>query len=341
VRWVGVGGLLACVLFLGVSVGLGTLCLTCLTTYVLTALYAVATFRLPSEAWLRLPGVRIPAATVAVVYLLLLYPGRATPTSSGDAVQQALQNSRKSAPAKQPTPSAPPPRNEPSRPASPLARFLRELPGPARRAVVDAVQAYRSSEPVVEDRYGTRPKVGPAGAPVRIVDFVDVGCSHCAHLMETLDQIRRELPGSPFTVETRYFPLDGACNAVIPGGSGDPLSTRCLGAKLLLCGQDNAGYDALKHRIFENHARLTPADLYRWSTELLGEERGALDACVNDSKTEKKLAADVDFAKNFNPRGTPIVVINGREAAPLPPFLYAIILAQGDPKASGFQELGL
>ena len=228
----------------------------------------------------------------------------------------------------------------PRPPATRLGRFLRELPGPARRAVVDALETYRAAEPVSGARFGARPITGSRDASVEIVDFVDVQCPHCAHLLETLEQIRRELSGVPFSTETRYFPLDGACNGVLPRSSGDALSVRCLAPKLLICAQDHPKYHALKHQVFERHASLTVDALYQWAGEMLGETRAALEQCVRSQETESKLAQDVSFAKRFDPKGTPLVVVNGREVPPLPPFLYAIILAGGDPKAKGFEELG-
>jgi len=349
VRWVGAGGAVACVVFFFVSLSLGTLCLTCVTTYVLVGVYAALAFRVPTASTLPVAGVRIPAFAALVAYLLLLFPGRQTPVTADASLEDAIEQVRREAAApgaeRSPPPkrreTAPPAPEKPDAPASALGRFLRELPGPARRAVVDALEAYRSAEPVMAaGRFGERPRSGPRDAPVEIVDFVDVQCPHCANLLETMDQIRRELPGVPFTTETRYFPLDGACNDVLPRGSGDPLSVRCLAPKLLICAQDHPEYETLEHRVFERHASLTPDRLYEWAGDLLGETQSALETCVKSAETEAALAKDVAFAELFNPRGTPLVVINGREAPPLPPFLYAIILARGDPKAPGFAELG-
>jgi serine/threonine-protein kinase len=345
VRWVGAGGAVACVVFFLVSVSLGTLCLTCVTTYVLVAIYAVLAFRLPASSLLPLVGIRIPALAALAAYLLLLFPGRQTPVTSDAALEDAIQKIRDEQRAgastsdrPQRAKSNPPAKPEP--PATPLGRFLRELPGPARRAVVDALETYRAADPVSGARFGERPMTGPRDAPVQIVDFVDVQCPHCAHLLETLGQIRRELSGVPFSTQTRYFPLDGACNDVLPRSSGDPLSVRCLAPKLLICAQGNPKYQELKHQVFERHASLTVDALYQWAGEMLGSTRAGLERCVRSKQTEAKLAEDVSFAKRFDPRGTPLVVVNGREVPPLPPFLYAIILAGGDPKAKGFEELG-
>lgn len=350
-RWVGAGGAVACVVFFFVSVALGTLCLTCVTTYALVLAYAVLAFRLPASQLVSPAGLQIPAIAVLVAYVLLLYPGRSTPTSPDAAVQQAIQSAQSEGPSPQASerrepraaaPSATKERPEPARtePSTPLGRFLRGLPGPARRAVVDAVETYRESQPVPGDGFGDRPRTGPSDAAVRIVDFVDVGCGHCAHLFDTLDQIRRELPTAPFSVETRYFPLDGSCNAVIPRGSGDPLSARCLGAKLLLCAQGDAKYEQLKHYVFERHASLSVDGLYSWASEILGRDRAGLERCVRSEEVQTKLKEDVAYGARFNPRGTPLVVVNGREGSPLPPFLYSIILARGDTTAEGFEEIG-
>jgi len=353
-RWTGAGGIAACVGFAAASAAIGAFCITCVTTYGLVTLYGVLAFRLPEEQWLARSGLRMPAVVVLAAYLALLYPGRQTPVSANDAVREAMKN--REAPARSdaergraPPRDAAPERSPSRRPAgdesaeatTALGRFLSGLPGPARRAVRDALTTYRNSEPVANgDRFGERPASGEADAPVRIVDFVDVGCSHCARLMDNLEAIRREVE-VPFAVETRYFPLDGACNEALPQGSGDPLSVRCLGAKLLLCAQGDDAYAELKHRVFEHYDALRTEALYRWGREILGEDREALEACVTSRETEARLAQDVAYGRLFDPKGTPLVIVNGRQGSPLPPFLYAIILAGGDPEAKGFDEAGL
>ncbi len=350
VRWVAAAGVGACIVFLGVSIALGSLCPTCAATYVLVALYAVSAFQLPAETWLDPSGLRLPVAAVAVAYALVLWPGMQTPLSANDAVRKALEDQRadtegdaaKKKNLAELRREKERIRNEKAETATTdLGRFLTRLPGPAKRAVADALASYRTSRQVSGDSFGDRPVHGPESAPLRIVDFVDVGCTHCAHLRETLAAIRKELPDRAFSVETRFFPLDGACNSALPSAGRGGESIRCLGAKLLVCAQGDPAYEDLTDAVFEKHGKFTEQDLYAMAVSTTGRSRSDLESCVASPKTSARLAEDVEYAKLFNPRGTPVVVLNGREGEALPPFLYAMVLAEGDVEAKGFAEAGL
>jgi protein-disulfide isomerase len=67
--------------------------------------------------------------------------------------------------------------------------------------------------------------------------------------------------------------------------------------------------------------------------------RAQLEACISSAETEKKLAEDIAFARQHDLHGTPLVVINGREAQAIPSFLYALIMADGNPDAAAFKVL--
>jgi hypothetical protein len=67
--------------------------------------------------------------------------------------------------------------------------------------------------------------------------------------------------------------------------------------------------------------------------------RSQLEACMASQETTRKLNEDVEYAKQHDLHGTPLVVINGREAMALAPFLYALVLADGNPDAAAFKVL--
>ena len=67
----------------------------------------------------------------------------------------------------------------------------------------------------------------------------------------------------------------------------------------------------------------------------VGRARLGLDA----AETKAKLDADIQSALPFDPRGTPVVVLNGRATQASGPFLYAMILAGGDANHPAFAHL--
>jgi serine/threonine-protein kinase len=58
--------------------------------------------------------------------------------------------------------------------------------------------------------------------------------------------------------------------------------------------------------------------------------REELSACVESPETDAKLQDDVAWATEHGIEGTPMVLLDGRPAAPFGPLLFALILTQGD-----------
>jgi protein-disulfide isomerase len=67
--------------------------------------------------------------------------------------------------------------------------------------------------------------------------------------------------------------------------------------------------------------------------------RADLEACVASPQTQDKLKQDEAFALQYRPQGTPLVLVNGREATAVPAFLYALALTGGNPDAPAFAHL--
>jgi 2-hydroxychromene-2-carboxylate isomerase len=140
------------------------------------------------------------------------------------------------------------------------------------------------------------------------------------------------LPGS-FSLESRYYPLDGGCNAALQSPARDPV--RCLAPRVQICREKEPGAQALAGALFAEQRTLTEPRVY----ELAGGDRAALDACVASRETASQLEGDVALAQQYDPEGTPIVLVNGRMGSGQPPFLYAIALARGNPDHPAFSSL--
>jgi protein-disulfide isomerase len=332
-RLVGTVGAVACIVFLAISVNAGVLCLTCLATYVLVWAYAAVAWLVPAgPVAAALPGAFIPPALSLIAGYLMV-----------TLVLPPIPEPRES-PFDLPAVDAPAP-SEAGRPrtateakGTPLEQFLADLPDPAKGALSESLQAYRKSQvpPSVADYFA-----GASDAPVHIVDFVDVGCIHCKNLHRTLERLDAQFGPEQFTRETRFFPLDGACNAEVGRSSGDPLSMRCLGAKAIICGEGREGVQAFESAIFAHKSELSEDEILSLAGEHLDLDRTELMGCAKAKKTEERLARDVRFASAYGIQGTPLVVVNGKEGAPLAPFLYGLILAGGDADHPAFAAAGI
>jgi serine/threonine-protein kinase len=257
-------------------------------------------------------GAVLALAGVVLAFLILLYPGMRTPRASVRESAALLASI------------------EPSD-NTPLGKLISRLSTPYRQALSNALAVYAEGDDV--PIRPPRGLVGPSTAPVRITSFSDILCGHCADLHRTVKLLMEKLPPGSFAYEMREFPLDAECNPAVQMTTGDGL--RCLAARALICaGKDSL---ALADALFENQRRLTKEKIYELAEPFLSRER--LDECVASPETAAELAGDIEWATEHDIVGTPLVLVNGREATPATFFLFAIVLAKGDPENPAFAVL--
>lgn len=356
VRFTAAGGAVAVFVFVAVSLSERAFCSGCFATYVIVAAYA----GIALTGWQRagLPeagrGLALSAGATLVAYFLLLYPGTHTPRSSAEASRAALAqvplaspepttSGAPSAPASSSTPSAPAspsaPPSEPSTVKPPasgsdkaLAAFVASLSPQDRQMLSNALALYRQATP--RPLGIPRLLVGPASAPVRITEFTDVLCSHCAELYQTLHALRERVGPAAFSIEPRHFPLDGSCNPMMRRGDAP---VRCLAARVEICLERKPGAYDFAGTLFERQKDLRPDTVM--AIAQTHAPRAELDACLASPDTDAKLGSDLQEAAAHGVEGTPLVLINGRRGAAFGPFLYAMVLTKGSPDHAAFDEL--
>lgn len=186
--------------------------------------------------------------------------------------------------------------------------------------------------------YPPRHVSGNPTAPVRFVDFSDIRCGHCRHLNEVMQQLARSAPGR-FSLESRFFPLDSTCNPEVPAEIKDDTGVRCLAPRILICLEDQPGYEAARHEMFEKQTVLTKELVYSIAAGKGGVRRPELEKCVASDATAEKLKRDITFASKYDIHGTPLVLVNGKKGSPVPPFLFAMVLAKGNASHPAFDAL--
>jgi serine/threonine-protein kinase len=290
-------------------------------TYTLVIAYAVIAFRVPSIRPLSQtkPGriVAVPALYVVIGWLLLLWPGAATPTEMKTHL--------------------PPPKTETVAKKSELELYVERLPTAMRQGISDSLEMMRKSPTVA--RRTPRKIDGPASAPVRILDFSDIRCTHCRQLENVMHELQQTAPSGSFSHESRFFPLDGGCNPNVPKEMVDETGVRCLAPRLLVCLEGKEGGAKARHQMFEEQTSLTTERLYEIATAETKISRADLEKCASAPATEAAIKEDIEYALEYGLEGTPLVVVNGKTASPLPPYLYAIILAGGDMTHPAFSNL--
>jgi serine/threonine-protein kinase len=215
--------------------------------------------------------------------------------------------------------------------AARLEELISRLPPQLRQGLSDALALYARG-----DRVPLRPARGAIGsptAPVRITEFTDVLCSHCANLHEALGVLREMLSNEAFAIEPRHFPLDSECNPVVQKSSGRGVS--CLAARAMICLEEDSL--SFADALFANQRRLTKEKIYQLAAPFTSRER--LEACVTSAETDAKLRDDIEWAMEHEIRGTPLLLVNGREVPASLEFLYAMVLAKADPEHPAFAVL--
>ncbi len=338
VRLTALAGVLAVVVMLAASAAAGAICLGCLAMDVLVAAYAVVALRRWRPAGLpQWPRAAALAGGVAgAAFLLLLYPGLQTPRSTEEAGRRAVETAARS--------SDSPDSEAPAEKASSgtgnaerdkaLVDLVQSLDPQLKQTLADSLAIYRASAP--QPLPPPRALVGAEMAPVRITEFTDILCEHCAALNQTLHTLRESVPPGSYSVDARQFPLDGRCNPLLsPGKQGDDV--RCVAAKLRICAEPTGKEPDLASALFEKQEGLTGNAAMSIASRFLSPDQ--MDSCFASAKVKEELQQDIAAAAHFDSDGTPIVAVNGRKGTSFAPFLYAIVLTRGKPNHPAFDAL--
>ena len=347
VKWTAAAGFGAALGLFTASVAAGALCVGCLAIQAIAAGYAAIALVL----WKGLPfadagrGAALAGGLALSAFLLLLYPGQKTPgpASSTDVLARAAEGAASpgnpaATPAAAPTTvaavdqSKAPGTGDPARDKQ-LREFVANLPPEGKQALSDSLDIYRKAPAHPPTR--TRSLVGPASAPVRITDFTDVRCPHCADLHGALLYLQQNAPKDSFAIDSRQFPLDGACNPGVRQTGGDPV--RCLAAKALVCMEGHPAFFDYAGSLFARQRSLTVDQVYALAAPY--KPRPQMEACVTSAQTQAVIEEDAREATRHDFDGTPLVLVNGRKGSSYGPFLYAMVLTGGVPDHPAFASL--
>ena len=144
--------------------------------------------------------------------------------------------------------------------------------------------------------------LGPADAPIKIVEFSDFQCPACKGFNPTLDQVKGHY-GDKIQVVFRQFPLR----------SIHPQAQKA--AEAALCGRDQSKFWEFHDAMFANQGQLEVAKL-KERARTLGLDGETFDQCLDSSKYAAIVQADLDRGASAGVTGTPAVFVNGRPVSP-------------------------
>lgn len=145
---------------------------------------------------------------------------------------------------------------------------------------------------------GSEPTLGDPDAPIVVVDYTDLSCSHCADALPGL----RALAADPkVQVRARLYPLDGACNPHVPTTDHPE---RCDAAVAAICAGRQGRFWDYAAALFAGRDQLGEP-LFFGAATTLGLDPAAFAACRAAPSTREALARDVESGTALEIPGTP------------------------------------
>lgn len=167
----------------------------------------------------------------------------------------------------------------------------------------------------VED-FSTKPGLvsGPTSSSFEIVEFADFLCGHCQKASVSLSAFKKSHPDVHF--KFYVFPLDGTCNPVIKRqGNGVPC---LLAQAVLCGESQGIGWqlhDIIfenQTSVARKSYSKVKGDLKDW-TEAFQGDWGELETCMDSEETRKSIALHSEIGEKAGVLGTPTVFVNGKK----------------------------
>jgi len=141
-------------------------------------------------------------------------------------------------------------------------------------------------------------RMGPADAPVTIVEFSDFECPFCATFSETLRRVRAKYPGR-VTVLYRHYPID----ELHPNARTAGLAAECAAVQ--------GRFESYHDRLFAQQDSIGKKPWERFAIEAGVPDLAAFTGCVDEGRLMTNVERDAALAEATGIRLTPSLVIGG------------------------------
>jgi protein-disulfide isomerase len=141
-------------------------------------------------------------------------------------------------------------------------------------------------------------RMGPAGAPVQIVEFSDFQCPFCATFAQTLRAVRAKYPDR-VAVLYRHYPIA----ELHPHARTAALAAECAGAQ--------GRFEPYHDRLFAQQDSIGLKPWERFATEAGVPDTAAFTRCVREERLIGNVTRDSAIAEKAGIRITPSIVVDG------------------------------
>lgn len=156
------------------------------------------------------------------------------------------------------------------------------------------------------DELTGRPTLGPAKAPVHLVEYIDFNCGYCKKADETVGRLLQQYPKDIRLTSLQY--------------SRSPLGAEPSAAEAALCANDQGKYPEYKTLLFgEFWGKRAAADLFA-AAERAKLKAGDFKACLDSKKYRSLIEADTKGATEKGVPGTPTFFVNGKKIIGAQPY---------------------
>ena len=150
------------------------------------------------------------------------------------------------------------------------------------------------------------PAIGPASAPVTLVEFSDFQCPFCQRVAPTLKQVKEKY-GDKVRVVWKDFPLTQIHPQAFKAGEAAH------------CAADQGKFWEYHDQLFANQQALQPNDLKKHAADL-GLDATAFATCLDTSKYGERVRDGVAEGSRLGVNSTPTIYVNGRVLSGAQPF---------------------
>lgn len=157
------------------------------------------------------------------------------------------------------------------------------------------------------------PSLGPADAPVTIVEISDFECPYCQKAAQTLAELRKLYPGK-LRLVFRNFPLDESCNKLLKRQIHE---NACGAARAAFCAGEQGQFWPYAEKLFAGDTE--PSDLEAHARSL-GLKDAIFRRCLRDEATNARILRDIDECAKAGVVGVPVLLVNGRKLAGAQPI---------------------
>src|ERR1041385_9275777 len=140
-------------------------------------------------------------------------------------------------------------------------------------------------------------RMGPANAPVVLVEFSDFQCPACRELSRSLAGVRARYPDQ-FAIVFRQFPL----GTIHPVARAVSIASECAGAQ--------GRFEAFHARAFGAQDSLLTFSLVRMAAEVGVADTSAFKRCMVSPEVVARLKEDSLAAASLGIQGTPLFLLN-------------------------------